>query len=171
MHCGKLALLSLIMLAIEICFALQTEGKEFELFKRPSYVYTSEGKPDPFEPFVLKEEVYKSLSPEELEKLKLIPSLKTELQRISIKELKVVAMIKIGNKVLAMVQGPTGKGYIVKPGIGIGTKGGIVDKIVYKEELTPLGKKVIKKIIIKEPFIDKNKKISFRYIELTMGEK
>jgi hypothetical protein len=55
--------------------------------------------------------------------------------------------------------------------IGIGTKGGIVDKIVYKEELTPLGKKVIKKIIIKEPFIDKNKKISFRYIELTMGEK
>ena len=161
----------MLLLLIGVSSAFEAENKEPQILKKPSYVYTPAGKPDPFEPFVLKEEAYKSLSPEELEKLKLIPSFKTELQRIRLKELKIVAMIKIGNKVLAMVQGPTGKGYIVKPGMGIGMKGGVVDKIIYREELTPLGKKVIRKIIIKEPFINKDKKISFRYVELSMGEK
>ncbi len=161
----------MLLLVIRIPPAFEADNKEPQILKKTSYVYTPIGKPDPFEPFVLKEETYKSLSPEELEKLNLIPSFKTELQRIRLKELKIVAMIKIGNKVLAMVQGPTGKGYIVKTGMGIGMKGGVVDKIIYEEKLTPFGKKAIRKIIIKEPFINKDKKISFRYIELNMGEK
>ena len=151
--------------------SLVVASDEQSIIQKPSYVYTSQGKPDPFEPFIIKERTYKSLSPEELKKLKLIPSFKTELQRIKLKDLKIVAMVKTPNEVLAMVEGPTGKGYIVRPGMGIGMKGGIVDKIIYKEKTTPLGKKLIRKIIIKEPFLDESKKISFRYIELSMGEK
>ncbi len=164
----KKIILLLVILSVSISSTSKAEDKETDIItilKKPSYVYTSAGKPDPFEPFILKEEY--NISSEELKKLKLIPSHKTELQRISLKELRIVAMVKIDKKVLAMVQGPTGKGYIVKPGMGIGMKGGVVDKIIYKEVPTPLGKKIIRKIVIKEPFIDRNK-ISFRYIELKM---
>ncbi len=141
------------------------------IVKKPTYIYISAGKPDPFEPFIKKGSVYKSLSPEELKKLRMLPTIKTELQRIKLSELRIVAMIKTKKGIFAMVEGPTGKGYIVKPGMGIGMKGGIVDKIEYKDIITPLGKKAVRKIIVKEPFIDKNKKLSFRSIEISMGEK
>ncbi len=147
------------------------EDKEPAIVKKPTYVYISAGKPDPFEPFIIKEASYKSLSPEELRKLKMLPSIKTELQRVKLSSLKIVAMIKTRSGVLAMVEGPTGKGYVVKPGMGIGMKGGVVHKIEYRDMMTPLGKKIVRRIIIKEPFMDKNKKLSFRYIEINMGEK
>jgi len=161
----------LVLLIITAGGFVHAEDKEQSIIKKPSYVYIAAGKPDPFEPFIIKEASYKSLSPEELKKLRVLPTIKTELQRIKLSKLKIVAMIKTKNGVLAMVEGPTGKGYVVKPGMGIGMKGGIVDKIVYKDIITPLGKKIIRKIIIKEPFMDKNKKLSFRYIEINMGEK
>lgn len=163
-----------IMLLITTAYGSIQAGEANSLppiIKKPSYVYVPEGKPDPFKPFILKETSYKSLSLEELEKLRMLPTVKTELQRVELSKLRIVAMIKTENGILAMVEGPTGKGYVVKPGMGIGTKGGVVDRIVYKEAITPLGKKTVRKIVIKEPFIDKNKKLSFRYIEISMGEK
>ncbi len=146
------------------------EDDIYQILKKPSYVYNPDGKPDPFEPFFIKEESFKGISPEELRKLKLIPSLKTELQRIKLEDLRIVAVVKMGHKVIAMVEGPDGKGYILKPGMGIGMKGGVVDKIIFKEEMTPFGRKLIKKVIIKEPFL-KNGKICFRYIDLSMEQK
>jgi len=165
-------LIGLLVITVYIFYTtVYAKDEEDSLIKKPSYVYVSTGKPDPFEPFIIKEEAYKSLSPEELKKLKMIPILKTELQRIKLSELKIVAIMKTKNGVLAMVQGPTGKGYIVKSGMGIGTKGGIVDKVIYKDILTPLGKRTIRKIVIKEPFMNKKGKLAFRYVEINMGEK
>ncbi len=165
-----LSYLFLIFLIILNSNTYANDSEKLKFVPRPLYTYSSAGKPDPFEPFIIKESIYKTLSPEELKKLKMLPSVKTELQRIKLSDIKLVAMIKIGDKVMAMIEGPTGKGYIVKKGTGIGTKGGIVEKLIYKDIITPLGQKSIRKMIVKEPFIDKNKKLSFRYIEIDMGK-
>ncbi len=153
----------ILSIMISFCFA------EDKLIRKPSYVYTSSGKPDPFKPFIEKQETYSSISPEELKKLRIIPLLKTELQRISISELKLVAIVKIGKEAIAMVEGPDGKGYIVKKGMAIGNKGGIVEDIIYENRMTASGIKAIRKILIKEPFFE-NGKIRFRYIEMSLGE-
>jgi len=167
---NKILLFFLLLSFLLINLYAFGEEDIYQILKKPSYVYNPDEKPDPFEPFFIKEESFRGISPEELRKLKLIPSLKTELQRIKLEDLRLVAVVKIGHKAIAMVEGPDGKGYILRPGMGIGMKGGVVDKIIFKEEMTPFGRKLIRKVIIKEPFL-KGGKICFRYIELSMEQK
>jgi hypothetical protein len=68
-----------------------------------------------------------------------------------------------------MVKGPDdAKGYFLKKGTYIGTNGGVVEEIVNEEKVTDLGKQLVRKVIIKEPYLDENQKISYRQVELKM---
>jgi len=148
--------------------SIKDELKKIE--EKNTHSYNREGKPDPFAPFVLRHEAsYRALSPKELNRLKSLQ--KTELQRITISDLRLVAVIKGRSDVWAMVAGPTGKGYVIKQGIGIGINGGVVDKIICEDKITPLGKEAIRKVVIKEPFIGKKGEVQFRYIDMVIGKK
>ncbi|MBN1841607.1 MAG: pilus assembly protein PilP [Deltaproteobacteria bacterium] len=104
--------------------------------KRPDYFYDPRGKHDPFE------------SPFETETERIVPSRReakkkrlplTPLQRVDLGQLKLVAVIlaPTGNK--ALVEEPSGKGYIISKGTYVGTNFGRVkrvlkDRVVVEEE-------------------------------------
>jgi hypothetical protein len=86
-----------------------------------------------------------------LEKLK---EQKTELQKLELSQLTVTAIVQDGKKDWAMVRDPRGMGFILKKGIAIGTNGGIIKKISYKE----------KTISIEEPYLDEKFKLKFKLV-------
>ena len=152
---------------------LESKGTEKE-----QYFYDPSGKPDPFFPFVL-------LGKKSLKELKMQPSTdhytrmlalleemrtpKTELQKIDISDITLTAIIRKGNKVMAMVRGPEKPmGYLIKKGTFIGKNGGVVEDIISEERNTELGKQIIRKVIIKEPYLDQDGKIKYRRVELNM---
>ncbi len=156
---------------------LKATGKA-AMVKEKKYFYSPEGKPDPFFPFVL-------LGKKSLKELKMQPGTdhytkmlalleelrrpKTELQRFNLQDITVTAIIKKGNKVMAMVRGPDKPiGYMVKEGTYIGKNGGVVEKIISEERNTEMGKQLIRKIIVKEPYLDQDGKIKYKRIELNM---
>lgn len=151
---------------------------KIERIKKEEYSYDPTGKPDPFFPFVL-------LGKKSLKELKMAPSTdqytkmlalleelrtpKTELQKIDLSDITVTAIIKKGDTTMAMVRGPDSqKGYKVKVGSYIGTNGGVVEKIISEERETEFGKQLIRKIIVKEPYLDQDGKIKYRRVELYM---
>lgn len=87
--------------------------------KRPDYFYDPRGKHDPFESFFDKESETVGIAPTKrtVEK-KRIPL--TPLQRISLGQLKLVAIVlsPTGNK--ALVEEPSGKGYVISKGTYVG---------------------------------------------------
>ena len=94
---------------------------------------------------------------------------RTELQRIEISDLVLTAIIKTHGKVVAMVKGPEkSRGYMIKKGTFIGTNGGVVEEIISEERKTVLGKQLIRKVIIKEPYLDNDGKLRYRRIEMKM---
>jgi len=46
--------------------------------------------------------------------------------------------------------------------------GGVVEDIISEERNTELGKQIIRKVIIKEPYLDQDGKIKYRRVELNM---
>ncbi len=86
------------------------------------FVYVTEGKRDPFKPFVKKKKV-------ELIEQQTVPL--TPLQRYDITQLKLTGIItsKDRLKSRAMVEDPVGKGYILKIGTLIGKNFGRVSNI------------------------------------------
>lgn len=92
--------------------------------KSSSYVYNSEGRPDPFKPFILEtrriqdEAAITSLNP---------------LQRYDISQLKLVGIIWQLNTPTAMLEDSSGKGYIVTKGTQIGKNNGVVAEVAEKE--------------------------------------
>lgn len=145
------------------------------------YVYNPAGKTDPFEPFIAREEKgvkdFKTekgggkgtlLSPEIQALLNELKRPQTELQRIEISSLTLTSIIKGEEKVWAMVSDTKGRGYMVEKGSFIGTQGGVVERIICEEKETDFGFESIRKIIIKEPFINSDKKLEYKSIEMKM---
>ena len=143
------------------------------------YRYNPEGKTDPFDPFIVKKSQSLSQIKEgdvtgaELEKmLAILQDLKrpkTELQTIPLAAIKLTSIVKTDDQVVAMVKGPKGnKGYMLKKGTYIGKNGGVVEEIVNEEKMTDLGKQLVRKVVIKEPYLDEQRKISYRNVELKM---
>ncbi|MGM0664167.1 MAG: pilus assembly protein PilP [Thermodesulfobacteriota bacterium] len=143
------------------------------------YRYDPKGKTDPFDPFIVKKT--RDLSQiregdpagEELRKmLAILEDLKkpkTELQTIPLSAIQLTSILKTDEESVAMVKGPRdAKGYMLKKGTYIGENGGVVEEIISEERMTDLGKQLIRKVVIKEPFLDKNQKISYRHVELKM---
>jgi len=105
--------------------------------KRPTYFYDPTGKPDPFRPLFAAEAERVMPAQKEL-KRKRLPL--TPLQRIDLAQFKLVGVIlsRGGNK--ALVEEPSGKGYIISKGTYIGQNFGRVkrilkDKVVVEEEV------------------------------------
>ena len=92
----------------------------------------------------------------------------TELERIELQKLTLTAVIKGKNKVWAMVIGPKGRGYFLEKGTKIGTHSGVVDEIVYDEKRTDFGVEIIRKVVIKIPYRNRNREIIYRSVEMEM---
>jgi Tfp pilus assembly protein PilP len=143
------------------------------------FVYDPQGKTDPFESFIVKKsqtitQLQKSgQRDEELQKvlaqLEALKQARTELQTIPLAAVSLTSIVKADNQVAAMVKGPEGgKGYLLKKGTYIGTNGGVVQEIIDEERMTDLGKQLVRKVVIKEPYLDEQRKISYRNVELKM---
>jgi type IV pilus assembly protein PilP len=97
--------------------------------KQPTYFYDPKGKPDPFQPLFATEALQRMAPGKKREKKeKTLPL--TPLQRIDLSQLKVVGIIlsPAGNK--ALVEEPSGKGYVVTKGTYVGTNFGRVKKVL-----------------------------------------
>ncbi len=145
------------------------EGKADE-----EYLYDPRGKIDPFVPFILTPEKGFSYSGGTTENtaaemLKKLREAKTELQTIKLSELTLTAIIKADDKIWAMVSGPGGRGYILKKGTFVGTEGGIVEQVVYEDKKTPFGVEPVRKVIIKEPYVDVSGNLAYRLVEKEMS--
>jgi hypothetical protein len=101
-------------------------------------------------------------------RLKALMEPKTELQKLDIPQLTLTAIIKEKDRSWAMVRDMKGTGYILKKGTHIGKKGGVVEDIVFEARKTPLGKVYTRKVIIQEPYLDKEIDIRYRPIEMEM---
>lgn len=105
--------------------------------KKPTYFYDATGKADPFRP-LFASEAERVLPAQQKVKRKRLPL--TPLQRIDLGQFKLVGIIlsRGGNK--ALVEEPSGKGYIIAKGTYIGQNFGRVkrilkDKVVVEEEI------------------------------------
>ncbi|MFC1884319.1 pilus assembly protein PilP, partial [Thermodesulfobacteriota bacterium] len=146
------------------------------------YRYNPIGKVDPFQPYFLEAErgiggeggiagapggdsALEARMQKMLEKLR---EPKTELQRFSLSELTVTAVVKTKTGVTAMVVDPEGRGYVLKKGTYIGKMGGIVDQIQCEEKKGAFGNESVRKIIIKEPFFNRDRKLDYKYKEMEL---
>ncbi len=85
---------------------------------------------------------------------------KTDLQKLELSQLTLTAVVKGKEKDWAMVRDPRGMGHILKKGLAIGTKGGVVKKIAYDE----------RRVVIDEPYLTKDYKLAFKEVELSMKD-
>lgn len=145
------------------------------------YVYTPEGKTDPFAAFIVKDgksrgdlrlERGERLDKAELTRLQQILEKmrepKTELQRIDLGKLTLTSVIRTPDKILAMVSDSSGKGYVLEQGTSIGTNGGVVEAIVCQERRTLFGLETVRKVVVKEPFISPEQKIDYKSFDIEM---
>jgi len=108
-----------------------------------TYSYTPIGKRDPFRPFFLDAQRIKTSEN---------PS---PLEQFEIEQLKLVGLITGLDKPVALVEDPSGKGYIIEIGTAIGRNGGKVssitkDEVMIEEEyFSSEGKRIINKIPMK----------------------
>lgn len=138
--------------------------------------YDPAGKVDPFVPFFVKDEERASSGmrkissePSKLPPLPPPPPGRI-LPKVEISELRLTAVIKGKNTAFAMVQGPEGKGHVLKEGEYVGKKGGLIESIVSKEEMTSLGLKVVRKVVVRVPVRRKRDgSVEYERIDIRMG--
>jgi len=179
-------ILSLMLFAAPFLFAgpgvvYKKARPQQDLIKEGEYFYRPLGKVDPFAPFIIKdEETREDFGVDDLTRkktkrlaameilLKKLREPKTELQRIGISKLTLTAIIKGKTKTWAMVSDEKGRGYRLEEGTYIGKNGGVVDKIISEEQHTAFGRQSVRKIAIKEPYIDRDQNLDYRFIEMEM---
>ena len=156
----------------------------------PTPPYDAKDKPDPFLSYLIKaqkslsrleEEKQRRLEKERekernrklaaAEKLKALREPHTELQKLDISQLTLTAIIKGKDRAWAMVRDKAGRGYILKKGTFIGKNGGVVDKVVWEVKKALFGKRYVRKVIIKEPYLYKEQYIKHKSVEMEMAEK
>jgi Tfp pilus assembly protein PilP len=178
--------LSLMLFAAPLLFAdpgvvYKKARPQQDLTKEEKYFYRPLGKVDPFAPFIIKEEESSEdfglddLTRKKSKRLAAMDRLlkklrepKTELQRIGISKLTLTAIIKGKSKTWAMVSDQKGRGYKLEKGTYIGKNGGIVDKIISEEKYTAFGRQTVRKITIKEPYVNREQNLDYRFIEMEM---
>jgi len=152
------------------------EKEQTKIKKQAQYVYSPAGKTDPFESFLLSGKGTRGATsvgerdsgwPEGKGDI-LQEEPKTELQKLEISNLTLTAVIKGEVKNWAMVRDPKGRGYFLKKGTKIGTGRGEVDKIECIETETDFGKESVRKVIIKEPYLNRDRNIEYRSIEMEL---
>ncbi len=137
------------------------EGASVEEVEKVPYSYDPEGKTDPFDPFIVEKTADLTqiregdAAGEKLRKmLALMEEMKrprTELQKIPLSAIQLTAILKTEGKSVAMVKGPEGaKGFMLEKGTKIGQNAGVVEEIISEEQMTDLGKQLIRKVVIKE---------------------
>ena len=94
------------------------------------------------------------------EKLRGLKKANTELQKLGIAQLTLTAIVQAGDMPWAMVRDEGGRGFILKKGTYIGTNGGVVSKIAFAE----------KKVIIKEPYLEKELYIKYKPVEIELPD-
>jgi len=94
------------------------------------------------------------------EKLKALKEARTELQKMGLSQLTLTAIVQAGDVAWAMVRDESGRGFVLKKGTYIGTNGGVVSKIVITE----------KKVIIKEPYLEKEIHIKYKPVEMELPD-
>jgi Tfp pilus assembly protein PilP len=95
------------------------------------------------------------------ERLKALKEAKTELQKVGLSQLTLTAIVKAPDGAWAMVRDKSGRGFVLKKGTYIGTNGGVVSKIAITE----------KKIIIKEPYLEKDLHIKYKPVEMELPDR
>ena len=93
-------------------------------------------------------------------KLQELKEPKTELQKMELSQLTLTAIVKDNGKDWAMVRDPRGMGYILKKGIAIGTNGGVIKKILYRN----------RKVVIDEPYLTKDFQLKFKEVDLKLQD-
>lgn len=97
------------------------------------YSYTSAGKPDPFRPLLADSSMKLKAPVNDRNRGFLTP-----LQKYDLSDLKLVAVVVLDSQPTAMLEDPTGYGYVVRKGVLVGPNEGVVERV------TPTG------LIIKE---------------------
>lgn len=121
------------------------------LFGKSEHYYSRKDRIDPFAPFLHKPEAEAGTpGPKAIRRTPLTP-----LEKISLQQLKLTAILTMPEKNLALVQEPSGKGYILNKGTYIGEKGGRVsqilkDRVIVEEQYKDVfGKTAVRKIELK----------------------
>ncbi|MDO8445235.1 MAG: pilus assembly protein PilP [Deltaproteobacteria bacterium] len=113
--------------------------------KKEEYAYDAAGKRDPFKPFI---ELEKKGAPA---KVPLSP-----LQAYDVNELRLVGIILLPGKRVAMIEDPAGKGYNVTVGVLIGKNDGKVVEILKDE------------VIVEEKLVDETGQPKTRKVSITI---
>jgi len=119
--------------------------------EKTEYIYNPSGKRDPFLPFIARAPL------EELAAAEAVPM--TELQEYELSQLKLVAVMTLGAKSVAMVEDPNGKGHVLRMDTLIGKnrgkvvgikKGKVLIEEKYRDILGEI-KSTIKELVIQAP--------------------
>ena len=94
------------------------------------------------------------------EKLKSLKEIRTELQKLGLSQLTLTAIVQAGAVPWAMVRDESGRGFILRKGTYIGKNGGVVSKIAFAD----------KKVIIKEPYLEKEIQIKYKPVEIKLPD-
>ena len=105
------------------------------------------------------------------EKLKALREAHTELQKLELSQLTLTAIIRGKDNAWAMVRDKAGRGYILKKGTFIGKKGGVVDEVIWEVKKAAFGRRYVRKVVIKEPYLFKEQYIKYKSVEMEMAER
>ena len=125
-----------------------------ESMKTEDFIYETEGRPDPFEPFISEEILQESAETSTPEKL-------TGMRQFEPGQLSLVAIMFTESNPMAMVEDSSHKGYIIRRGTKIG-KSGVVSDILPNQ------------VIIKQLSYSMTMKKKYKTVEMTLrkeGEK
>ena len=128
--------------------------KLLESMKGKDFVYETEGRPDPFEPFISEKIMQEAAVTTEPEKL-------TGMRQFEPGQLSLVAIMFTESNPMAMVEDSSHKGYIIRRGTKIG-KSGVVSNILPNQ------------VIIKQLSYSMTKEKKYKTVEMTLrkeGEK
>ncbi|MFO7861493.1 MAG: pilus assembly protein PilP [Desulfosalsimonas sp.] len=127
-----------------------------EMFRSEERLYTRKGRVDPFEPFMRGSSRQESGEEEDGAELQRRRP-QTPLEKIALSQLKLTAILRLAsdNDAIAMVEDPSGKGYVVKKGTWIGDQGGRVaeirsDRIIVQEQYKDVFGKIAEREIEKK---------------------
>ena len=115
-------------------------------------LYNPKGRLDPFAPFIHKPEAPVATGQEKIPRR--IPM--TPLEKVALSQLKLTGVLRMPDKLCALVQEISGKGYIVKEGTYVGNRGGQVKKILKD------------RVVVEEKYLDVYGKIAVRKSELKL---
>jgi len=89
------------------------------------YSYSSAGKPDPFRPLIADMVTRTATARDRTSDRAFL----TPLQKYELKDLKLVAVVVSGDEPTAMLEDPTGYGYMVRKGTLVGPNDGVVERV------------------------------------------